>query len=111
MALDANDYNNSDVREFLNWWAMNRGIINKEASKDKEEQIKNKDDGYYVKGYPYLDYDRTRCTNNPVIHRFDTRAEADFFMTQIAKGELLEWGANAPLHAQKQNVGKKKKRR
>ncbi|MBQ7507217.1 MAG: hypothetical protein IJT05_07820 [Lachnospiraceae bacterium] len=49
--------------------------------------------GYWVKGYPYINADKTAYKETPVIHRFDTIKEAEFFKSQIANGEILNWGA------------------
>ena len=48
--------------------------------------------GYWVKGYPYNSPDKKTHRENPVIHRFDTRKEAEFFKSQVAQGEILPWG-------------------
>ena len=48
--------------------------------------------GYWIKGYPYTSADKNAYSNNPVIHRFDTKEEAEFFKSQIAHGEMLPWG-------------------
>ncbi len=48
--------------------------------------------GYWVKGYPYKNTDRNAHSDKPVIHRFDTIEEAEFFKGQIAHGEILDWG-------------------
>lgn len=48
--------------------------------------------GYWVKGYPYTNSDKTKSKPDPVIHRFDTVKEAKFFKSQIAQGEFLPWG-------------------
>ena len=48
--------------------------------------------GYWVKGYPYTNSDKTQSKPDPVIHRFDTLKEAEFFKSQIAQGEFLPWG-------------------
>ena len=47
---------------------------------------------YWVKGFPYKDSDKKNYNSNPVIHRFETLKEAEFFKGQIAKGEILPWG-------------------
>ena len=52
-------------------------------------------EGYWVKGYPYKNADRTACSSQPVIHRFDSEKEALFFKGQVANGTVLNWGKNA----------------
>ena len=47
---------------------------------------------YWVKGHPYKDSGKTAYNDNPVIHRFDTLQEAEFFKSQVAHGEILDWG-------------------
>ncbi len=47
---------------------------------------------YWVKGHPYKDASKTSYKEEPVIHRFDTLKEAEFFKSQIAQGEILDWG-------------------
>ena len=47
---------------------------------------------YWVKGYPYVNPDKKFHYNNPVIHRFDTLKEAQFFKEQIYDGKILDWG-------------------
>ena len=51
--------------------------------------------GYWVKGYPYKGADKTKHAEEPVIHRFDTLKEAEFFKGQIANGEILPWGSGS----------------
>ncbi len=53
--------------------------------------------GYWVKGNPYKNTDKTESSNKPVIHRFDTLKEAEFFKGQIAQGEILPWGEKEVL--------------
>ena len=48
--------------------------------------------GYWVKGYPFKNTDRIEYSDKPVIHRFDTEKEAEFFRSQVAHGEMLPWG-------------------
>lgn len=57
--------------------------------------------GYWVKGYPYTNADKTECRNKPVIHRFDTEKEAEFFKSQIANGEILPWGERKKIRSVK----------
>ena len=47
--------------------------------------------GYWVKGNPYKNADKTEYIEPPVIHRFDTLKEAEFFKSQIANGQILDW--------------------
>lgn len=47
---------------------------------------------YWVKGYPYVNPDKKYHYSNPVIHRFDTLKEAQFFKEQIYDGKILDWG-------------------
>ena len=51
--------------------------------------------GYWVKGYPYKGADKKEHADKPVIHRFDTLKEAEFFKGQIAYGEILPWGSGS----------------
>lgn len=51
--------------------------------------------GYWVKGYPYVNSDRREHKNDHVIHRVDTLAEAEFLKEQLAHGVILPWGENA----------------
>ena len=48
--------------------------------------------GYWVKGYPYVNSDRKDHKDDPVIHRVDTLAEAEFLKGQLAHGFILPWG-------------------
>ena len=48
--------------------------------------------GFWVKGYPYTNTDKTEHKAQSVIHRFDTLKKALFFKSQIADGEILPWG-------------------
>ncbi len=50
--------------------------------------------GYWVKGYPYKNADKSTHYDELVIHRFDTLKEAEWFKGQIAQGEILDWGEN-----------------
>ena len=53
--------------------------------------------GYWVKGNLYVNSDRKKYIEPPVIHRFDTIEEAWFFKSQIANGEILDWGDGKEL--------------
>lgn len=54
--------------------------------------------GFWVKGHPYTNSDKTSYKEKPVIHRFDTLKEAEFFKGQIAQGEILPWGEREDSH-------------
>lgn len=51
--------------------------------------------GYWVKGYPYVNSDRKDHKDDPVIHRVDTLAEAEFLKGQLAHGFILPWGGES----------------
>ena len=48
--------------------------------------------GFWVKGNPFKNADKSQYKEKPVIHRFDTLKEAEFFKSQVANGVILNWG-------------------
>ena len=65
-------------------------MVHYEVGDQRKEIAMSK--GYWVKGYPYSGPDKRSHKVDPVIHRFDTLKEAEFFKNQIAHGEILPWG-------------------
>lgn len=63
--------------------------------------------GYWVRGHRYKTPDKTTYEEDSIIHRFDTLKEAEFFKSEVAHGEILDWGDgeeyNKKMHVKKEN--------